>query len=276
MRARGFSLLEVMVAVSILGLALTVILSAQGGLAASNKMAANMGMATGLSRCKMTELEEKMLKLGYPELDQIDNDILCCEGMDAPGFNCDTRVEKILLPNPPQNSLGDGGFMSDPAALASGAASGSGLAGLPPIPGMTNPAGGPGLNLDIDSGLQNIGGQLQNQLTAMGGSQGLLTMVMGIVYPSLKPMLETSIRRVTVKVKWKEGSTQKDFSIVQYVTNPQRSGFASGVPGADGGVAGIPGLPGAPGAPGAIPGAPGAGPGAVPGTPPVTTPIGRQ
>ena len=37
MRPRGFSLLEVMVAVAILGLTLTVILSAQGGLAASNK-----------------------------------------------------------------------------------------------------------------------------------------------------------------------------------------------------------------------------------------------
>ena len=37
--ARAFSLLEVMVAVAILGLTLTVILSAQGGLAASNKVA---------------------------------------------------------------------------------------------------------------------------------------------------------------------------------------------------------------------------------------------
>ena len=36
---RGFSLLEVMVAIAILGLVLTVILSAQGGLAASNRAA---------------------------------------------------------------------------------------------------------------------------------------------------------------------------------------------------------------------------------------------
>ena len=36
-RPRGFSLLEVMVAIAILGLVLTVILSAQGGLASSNR-----------------------------------------------------------------------------------------------------------------------------------------------------------------------------------------------------------------------------------------------
>ena len=48
---RGFSLLEVMVAIAILGLVLTVILSAQGGLAASNRSASNMGQATSLGRC---------------------------------------------------------------------------------------------------------------------------------------------------------------------------------------------------------------------------------
>src|SRR5262245_62616960 len=69
---RGFSLLEVMVAIAILGLALTVILSAQGGLAASNNSAAKMSIATSLARCKMTELEQKLLRDGYPEIDAID------------------------------------------------------------------------------------------------------------------------------------------------------------------------------------------------------------
>ena len=128
--ARGFSLLEVMVAVSILGLALTVILSAQGGLAASNKMAANMGLSTGLARCKMTELEEKLLKLGYPEIDQIDMQVPCCEGTETPNFICDTRVEKVMLPNPPDNSLGDGGFMASPSGSALGGLAGLGLLSL--------------------------------------------------------------------------------------------------------------------------------------------------
>jgi general secretion pathway protein I len=66
MTRRGFSLLEVMVAVAILGLTLSVILSAQGGLAASNRSAANMGTAANLGRCKMTEAEEKAVRAWRP------------------------------------------------------------------------------------------------------------------------------------------------------------------------------------------------------------------
>jgi general secretion pathway protein I len=82
---RAFSLLEVMVAVAILGLLLSVILSAQGGLAASNRSAANMGMAADLGRCKMTEIEEKLLRDGYPEIDAIDTDVSCCVDADREG-----------------------------------------------------------------------------------------------------------------------------------------------------------------------------------------------
>jgi general secretion pathway protein I len=250
-----------MVAVSILGLALTVILSAQGGLAASNKSAANVGLATSLARCKMTELEEKMLKFGYPELDQVDTEASCCLESDVPGFLCDTRVEKVVLPNPPQNSLGDGGFMA--GSLLEG--------GTPAIPsgipsGLVNPAGGGQLDLDGGAGLQNIGNTLQTQLAGMGGTAGLLNVVMGFIYPTLKPMLETSIRRLTVSVKWKEGPNDREFAIVQYVTNPQRGGFINGMfvadagPGASPVPSGAATSPAAPGGP--VPAVPG-----VPGTP---------
>ena len=267
---RAFSLLEVMVAVSILGLTLTVILSAQGGLAASNKMAANMGLATTIARCKMTEIEERLLKFGYPLLDDIDPQAICCEGIVDQRFTCATRIEKVLLPNPPQNALGDGGFMSAPSA--SGTAGPGGLPTLPTIPGLSasNPAGSGQLNLDLDSGLQGIGAQMQGQLAAMGGAQGLLTMVMGIVYPSLKILLENSIRRLTVTVKWKEGPNDKEFTIVQYVTNPQASGMLGGVMLPDGGVSAAPsGTPTMPAGPPGLPGAPGA----QPGLPPVPRPF---
>src|ERR1700689_1577438 len=91
----GFSLLEIMVAMAILGLALTVILSAQGGLAASNRSAANMGTAETLARCKMSEIEEKTTKLGYQPVDQIDENVPCCdEQLREDTFICDTRIEK--------------------------------------------------------------------------------------------------------------------------------------------------------------------------------------
>lgn len=224
---RGFSLLEVMVAIAILGLVLTVILSAQGGLAASNRSSSNMGQAVALGRCKMTEIEERLLKLGYPELDSIDPGVPCCEDEKSDVFSCDTRIEKVVMPDLQSgNSLGDGGALVGP-----GAAAAAGTAGLP---GLLNPAGdGGGLNLDVDAGLAGLGASLAGGGGA--GTQGLLSMVMGILYPSIKPMFEASIRRVTVTVKWKEGSNERELPIVQYLTNPQRGGFAGSALLPDGG-----------------------------------------
>lgn len=205
---RAFSLLEVMVAVAILGLLLSVILSAQGGLAASNRSAANMGMAADLGRCKMTEIEEKMLRDGYPEIDAIDTDVSCCLDADREGYTCDTRIEKVELPQPPQNSLDDGG------SLLSSAGGGDGGA----LSLLQNPAGTGELNLD--GGIQMV----QQQL-GPNAAQGMLTTVMGFIYPNLKLAMEASIRRVTVVVKWKEGPRDKTLELAQFISNPQRGGL---------------------------------------------------
>ena len=55
---RGFTLLEVMVAVAILGLGLTAILSAQFSAVSATAHAKILSISTGLARCKMTELED--------------------------------------------------------------------------------------------------------------------------------------------------------------------------------------------------------------------------
>lgn len=223
---RGFSLLEVMVAVAILGLTLTVVLSAQGGLAASNRSAANMGFASSLGRCKMTEIEEKMLKFGFPEIDAIDTAVPCCDDETRQDFTCDTRVEKVELPNFQEgNSLGDGGALVTPGSSAS------------PLSGLVNPAGSAGLSLDVDGGLAGMGQSLTQQFGGSGaGVDGLLSMVMGILYPSIKPMFEASIRRVTVTVKWKEGVNARELPLIQYLTNPQRGNFAGSALLPDGGT----------------------------------------
>ena len=88
------------------------------------------------------------------------------------------------------------------------------------------------------------------------GTQGLLSMVMGILYPSLKPMFEASIRRITVTVKWREGPNDRELPLVQYITNPQRGGFAGSALLPDGGTLDL--------APPSTPGA--AGTGTAPGT----------
>jgi general secretion pathway protein I len=135
---------------------------------------------------------------------------------------------------------GDAGFGS---MLGGGLGLDAGIGpGAPPIgsglpPGLINPAGG--ASLDLDAGLQGIGSSLQSAFGGAGGA-GLLSMAFSIVYPSLKPMLEAAIRRVTVTVSWKEGSNDRDFTIVQYITNPSRAGLLAamadaGTVGGDGG-----------------------------------------
>ncbi len=71
-KRRGFSLLEVLMAVALFGAVVTTILSAQAGLVAGNKSAANMSQAIEIGRCRMSELEEKQLKLGFPEIEEKD------------------------------------------------------------------------------------------------------------------------------------------------------------------------------------------------------------
>ena len=63
---------------AILGLSLTVILSAQAGLYSGGTNAQRTSVAIGLARCRMTEIEERLLKLGYPLVDEKD-DGACCE-----------------------------------------------------------------------------------------------------------------------------------------------------------------------------------------------------
>src|SRR5262249_8168493 len=77
--------------------------------------------------------------------------------------------------------------------------------------------------------------------TQLGGVGGIESMAMTLVYPVLKPMLEASIRKVTVKVEWHEGTQNRDITIVQYLTRPMR---APALPlGASSAGPGIPGLP---------------------------------
>jgi general secretion pathway protein I len=251
---RGFTLLEVLVAISILGIGLTAILSAQTGLFASSLYAERVSAASGLLQCRMGELELKMLKMGYPLVDQTEEGP-CCNEEATPGYTCKWKIEKILLPNPPSSTVPMGGA----------SATSSGSAGSPPLPSPTDTSGGAappmgamggpaglgaigalaalgqsggsalgsspqlgdvtkllsGGGLGSSSGSSPLGGM---GASMMGGSSFLAPLVMGLVYPQLKPMLEASIRKLTVTVEWKDGSKTRNVEAIQFVTNPQQGG----------------------------------------------------
>ncbi|HWA78369.1 MAG TPA: type II secretion system protein [Polyangiaceae bacterium] len=207
--SRGFTLLEVLVAIAILGLGLTMILSSQVGLFSGASRGQHFTIATNLARCKMSEVELDLLKKGYPLTDEKDEGS-CCGEDGEPGYTCAWKVERIELPEATEMNLDGGTDPSDPTQGPFAALEKLGV--MPGADGKQAPTpAGPGALQDI---AQSVGA------SSMGS--GIGPMVMGMVYPSLKPMLEASIRKLTVQVEWKEGSKKKEFVVTQYVTDPQQ------------------------------------------------------
>jgi general secretion pathway protein I len=279
-RTRGFTLLEVLVAIAILGLGMTAILSAQTGLFASSSYAEKISLASGKVRCRLSELELKLNKEGYPLTDQKDEGN-CCNDEVTPGYKCKWKIEKIELPLPPtanelSNQMSSSGLSSTLSTLGSmsgfgpsgsSAVGGSGLGdlskmlatpgGIPggALSGLPGLGGGmPGSPAPTDSGnfaaapfsQSNFGsssfgstvpgtvplGSAMPDQTALatgsplgGGTSSLAPMAMSMVYPTLKPMLEASIRKLTVTVEWQGGGKGKSLDVVEYVTNPMQGGL---------------------------------------------------
>ena len=204
---RAFTLLEVLVAIAILGLGLTVILGSQVGLFTNASRGEHLTIASNLVRCKMSEIEVKLLTLGYQLTDETDDGPCCAGEEDDSVYHCSWKVERVTLPELPLNGADAG----------------------------ANPAGDGGLDLGpigLLTGLNAPGGQalgdkanptdLAKTLGGAASPMSIAPMMMSMVYPTLKPMLEASIRKVSVTVDYKEGKFKRELLVTQYVTNPQQ------------------------------------------------------
>ena len=183
-QSAGFTLLEVLVAVAILGLALSSIFSSEAGAIKVANRARRTSYATVLARCKLGEIEEKVMKDGLPAVSASDTDE-CCDGAEIEGFTCDWSIERIVLPDQGEQ---EGGVLDEAAGGAAG--------------------GGDPLNGQSLESMMSGGG------AAMGG---LSEMAMSYTYPVLKSTIEEQVRRVTVTVRWQEGSREHSFDVVQYL-----------------------------------------------------------
>lgn len=257
---RAFTLLEVLVAISILGLSLTAILSAQTGLFASSSYAERISIASGLARCKISELEIKVNREGY-SLTDIQDEGPCCGDETPKTFKCKWKIQKVVLPPPPTNTaltsgLSSGGGLGALGAIAAMGQSGGSLLGANPsmgqVAGLLTSGAPPGMLGSLTTppgggsmGTIGLGGGLGGSPSALDSANPLVTpapsgtvpksmtgaaaalapLVMGFVYPTLKPMLEASIRKMTVGVHWKDGNKDKDLTVQEFVTNPQMGGL---------------------------------------------------
>jgi general secretion pathway protein I len=198
--------------VAILGLGLVVILTAQTGLFSSSKRSATMSHAVGLARCKMSEIEEELLREGF-SITKEDEEGPCCEDEETE-LRCKWEIAPIVLPDLSQAGLG-----SDAGAGESAQSPSASLDAL----GEAKDELGSG---DTAGAIEGLMGSGSTGGPSMGAG-ALAPMAMGLVYPQLKGMLEASIRKVTVRVVWSEGPLERDVSVTQYITNPQQGGLLS-------------------------------------------------
>lgn len=187
-RRKGFSILEAMVALAILSVALSSVFAAEVGSAKSAMRARRMDAATLLARCKMGEIEELISKEGLPADSKDDSDE-CCEEGPIDGYSCDWKIERVELPEPTLEGT-NGDLSSD-----------TGDEETPPEP---DPA-----TLTPESVLSGEG--------MSGGSGKCGGQAFDYAYPIMKPFIEEQVRRATVTVKWKEGSREHSFDVIQYV-----------------------------------------------------------
>jgi general secretion pathway protein I len=210
-RGRGFTLLEVMIALALLGFGLVVLIKSTTSSIVGAKRAQMMGVVTDLSRAKMYDIEEKLLKEGFTETDQSEDD----KPFDEEGWpeiKYSYKVEPVELPSYDQlqsiaQGQGSGSAARGSAARGSGDGSGS----------DDEPSGS-----FEDSALGGVISMLGGGFA--GGSQDIdakagASFIQGY-YQIVQETLKASIRKVTLTVKYDVLGEANELKTVAFFTDP--------------------------------------------------------
>jgi len=227
---RGFTLIEVLVAVAILGIGITAIFSSQWVSFASIKHARYVNESTGLARCKMSEIEWDLQQNGFQATDVSDSGP-CCDGADASEMKCSWSVATLQFPEPKFGQLdldtsldvGAGpSFLGGATGPSVGAGPGASALGFLKTGATSMEKGG-----DV-SGIadQFLGG-------SEGAKDGVAGLVMQVVYPDLKAIFEAGSRKITVHVSWFEGRKEYSTDLEQWVTSSKDAGLGANMGGLD-------------------------------------------
>jgi general secretion pathway protein I len=118
----GFTLLEVMIAVAILALTLTVLLSIVTRNVRATARSRMTTVATFLARGKMVTMEDKIIEKGFQDVEEDDDGDFNEEGF--PEFSWESRIEKIELPTDTsqkvQQATGETAQKKDPMQALTG------------------------------------------------------------------------------------------------------------------------------------------------------------
>lgn len=209
----GFTLLEVMVAVVILAVGLSSLFTSEAGAIRIAQRARTTTIASLLARCKMAEVEERILKEGWPGT-QLDGRDECCEGAEQDGFRCEYKVERIVLPD----QMGGDEESKDALKELANNADSTKQGGDPAAPGADPTSA---LGVPLNGPLGALGGLMGGGMGGgdSGGGDPMASMVMEFTFPIMKPLIEEQVRRATVTVSWTEGSAEQTLDVVQFLVN---------------------------------------------------------
>jgi prepilin-type N-terminal cleavage/methylation domain-containing protein len=217
-RARGFTLLEVMIATAILAGVLTWVTVGLVRSVRAENHAKMLTTATFLARAKMSDFEDELYEKGFGEFDKETSGGFEDRGFSKFGWKI--TVDKVEFPSGDKlqsaitkaQQLIGGANGDDKSKSESSKASSSSSS--------SNPAGGIGA----------------------AGMMGAFGFVIEIV----RTVFETGVRRVTVTIFWTEGSRRMELPVVAYFTDVRKVDQAinlslpTNIPGAGGGTGGNP------------------------------------
>jgi general secretion pathway protein I len=207
-----------MLALALLGLALTVLIRSAAGSIFASEESHMMGVATDLARGKMYDIEETLLKDGFTDTDQSQSDWKPFEQEGWPLIYYKYDVIQVQFPN-----------WDDLQAMAQGKAKamGSGSGGSAAI----GSAGSNALSLGSNDPLNSF------QNSALGGMMGMMGMIGGgskgtdiggaqgasliqSQYDMFQNILKVTVRKVKLYVKWQVLGRDRDMTVIAFFTDP--------------------------------------------------------
>jgi general secretion pathway protein I len=200
---RGFTLLEVMVALAILAMSLVAAFDVVGGALRNHERTRHLELATLLARSKLADVEAKYEEDGFRDFDESDDGTFDEEG--HPEVSWSVRTLK------PTVELGAEGVVK---ALTGADGGLEGLLGLPAgsLGGKAGDGkGASGPTTSAMAGLQGAGGLAGGlgATAALGAIQAQLT--------ALGEEIKKGVREVRLTVSWKEGAREEAFTVVTHL-----------------------------------------------------------
>jgi general secretion pathway protein I len=221
--ARGFTLIEVMFALALMGLGLVVLIKSAAGSVFNAEQAHMLGVATDLGRAQMYEIEEILLKDGFSDTSQSQDAWKGFDDQSWPNIKYSYKVEAVEMPTFDQltamasgsgSSHGSGAGDHGSANSVAGSAFGSGSAFS-----LANGTGDPLSTFQNSAlgGMMSMMGGLSGGKDVAGGAAGALIQSQ---YQQFQQILKDSVRKVTLKIKWQVLGSDRDLTFVAFYTDP--------------------------------------------------------